>query len=77
MTTYSVEAVEAHIAELIQKAAQGEAMIITDHDTPIAKLGPINEIERNSSGSYLERVRALRGFVKGIDTSVEREADRI
>ena len=77
MVTYSVQAAEAQISELIQKAAHGEAVIITDHDRPIAKLGPIDEHEQVTAASYRERVCALRGFVKGIDTTVERDEDRV
>jgi prevent-host-death family protein len=77
MLTYTIEAAEAQIATLIQKAAHGEAVIITDHDKPIAKLVPADEIETNPAGTYRERVRALRGSAKGIDTTVERDEDRV
>ena len=67
MTTYTAQAAAEHFADLLDKAAHGETVLITDHDKPIAKLIPAEGPE-----SYRDRVRALRGFVKGIDTTVER-----
>ncbi len=73
MQTYSIEAAKADFVALLHRAARGEELLITEREKPIAKLGP-----PGAAQSYRERVRALRGAARGIDTSVPRdEEDRV
>ena len=71
MQTYSIEAAKADFVTLLRRASRGEEVLITEKEKPIAKIGP------PESKSYRERVRALRGAAKGIDTSVDRDEDRV
>ncbi len=74
MQTYSIEAAQANFVSLLHRAAHEEALLITENDKPIAKIGP----PATDAESYRERVRALRGFLKGMDTNLERdEEDRV
>jgi len=70
--TYSIESAKAQFDQLLKKAAEGEEVLITKDDKPIAQIGPPDK-----AVSYRERVRALRGSAPGIDTTVERDADRV
>ena len=73
MQTYSIEAAKADFVALLHRAARGEAVLITENDKPLAKL-----VSADTAVSYRERMRALRGFAKGIDTNVYREdEDRV
>jgi prevent-host-death family protein len=73
MQTYSIEAAQADFVALLNRVEHGEAVLITDHDKPIAKLGP----PPLSAQTYKERIRSLRGAARGIDTTVERDEDRV
>lgn len=42
MTTVSLEEAQAHLPELLEKVAGGQAIIITRDDTPLAQLTPIH-----------------------------------
>ena len=68
MQTYTVESVPQWPV-LLSKLAKGEEIVIVEQEKPVAKLVPA------SQATYLERVRALRGTLKGIDTNVEDEDD--
>ena len=70
MQTYSIEVAKADFVSLLRRAAKGEEVLITEKERPIAKIGP-----PNGALSYLDRVRALRGAARGIDTSVPREQE--
>ena len=69
MQTYSVQSIPTQLPLMLKKVANGEEILLTDKEKPVAKLVP------PSSESYRERVRAMRGFLKGIDTDVEAEDD--
>jgi len=79
MQTYSIEAAKADFLALLRRASKGEELLITEKETPIAKLGPPDGIKPESAVAmlYRKQVRALRGAAKGIDTSVERDEDRV
>jgi prevent-host-death family protein len=42
--TYSIESAKAQFAQLLKKAADGEEVLITEKDKPVAKLVPIPEL---------------------------------
>ena len=70
--TYSVEAAKADLSALVHLAANGQEVLLTEDNKPIAKLVPADRVEL-----YRQRVRALRGSAPGIDTTVERDDDRV
>ena len=71
--TYSIESAKAQFAQLLRKAANGEEVLITENDKPIAKIVSADETE-----AYRRRIQSLRGSLKGIDTEVYRdEEDRV
>ena len=70
MQTYTIEAAKADFVALLHRVANGEEVLITENNKPIAKL-----ISADEAQSYRERIRALRGFAKGIDTNVYREEE--
>ncbi len=73
MQTHSIEAANATIPLLLDLAAKGEEVLLTKNHKPLAKLVPIDDDE-----TYRRDVRALRGFVKGMNTDIEREdEDRV
>jgi prevent-host-death family protein len=93
METLTLEKARTEISALFEKAVNGEEFIITDNNEPIVKLVPIPhngeymtrvralyelpEPKRLSHEEYKKQVRALRGSAPGIDTTVERDEDRI
>ena len=93
METISLEKARTEIPYLFEKALGGEEFIITDHNQPVMKMGPIDHNDEYmkkmrtlyelpapeplSPEEYKKQIRALRGMAKGIDTTVERDEDRI
>ena len=71
MQTYVITPSQTDLSRLAHLAAQGQEVLLTENDKPLAKLVPAER-----SGSYLERVRALRGSAPGIDTTVDRDDDQ-
>jgi prevent-host-death family protein len=50
---------KTHLSELVGRAEQGEEVIITRHNKPVAKLVPISEV---SPELYRQRLQALAGL---------------
>ena len=69
MQTYSIEAAKADLSALVHLAANGQEVLLTENNQPLAKLVPLDEDE-----AYRREVRALMGFAKGIPP-FEREED--
>lgn len=46
-TTVSVPDATAHLAELVQRALQGDEIIIADDGTPLVRLVPIESVARH------------------------------
>jgi len=48
MTTVTIEQAQSTLAELIHRLSQGDEVVITDNDRPVARLVPTAEIPRKS-----------------------------
>ena len=64
---------KTHLSELIARAERGEEVIITRHHTPVAKLGPINEI----SPELLQQRLKLLAELQDIGRRMEAEGGPI
>jgi prevent-host-death family protein len=53
---------KTHFASLLERAAQGEEIVITRHGTPVAKLSPVGGSNRERRR---EAIRRLKEFAKG------------
>lgn len=63
MKTASISATKNQLSALIERVRQGETILITDHDRPVAKLAPIGtESGSETAGrlSALERQGIIR-----------------
>jgi antitoxin (DNA-binding transcriptional repressor) of toxin-antitoxin stability system len=106
MQTYAIPS-QSDLSRLAHLAANGQEVLLTENNKPLAKLVPIDEDEayhrevrslmsfakgmraferehetlrklaEEEIETYRQQVRALRGSLKGIDTTVEREDDRV
>ncbi len=68
MQTYAIPA-QSDLSRLAHLAADGQEVLLTENNKPLAKLVPIDEDE-----AYRREVRSLMGFAKGIPP-FEREED--
>ncbi len=59
MTSIGSYEAKTKFAELIERAAEGEAFIITRHGKPAAKLCPIGERDQASCLAAIETLEAL------------------
>jgi prevent-host-death family protein len=60
MTSYSVAEAKNRLPSLIDKAIEGEEVIITRHGKPVAELRPSGKPSASSSKGMLECIRARR-----------------
>lgn len=51
---------KTHLSELVARAEQGEEVIITRHNKPVAKLVPIGEVSPELYRQRLEAMAALQ-----------------
>ena len=58
MSTYSVTEAEGQLARSIDRALEGEAVIITRHGQPVAELKPVRPQSANEALPSLARKRA-------------------
>ena len=72
MQTLSIEAATPKLAMLLQLAIDGEEIVVTDHERPVARITPVWEPE-----AYRQHVRSLKGMAEGLDTELERDDDRL
>jgi len=70
MSTYSVAEAKNRLPALIDKAIEGEEVVITRHGKPVAELRPSGQRGAKSSKAMLEWLLARRHNDVGI-TSVE------
>ena len=64
---------KTHLSELVARAEQGEEVIITRHNKPVAKIVPIREV---SPQLYQQRLEALAGL-QAIGRDMERRGGPI
>lgn len=64
---------KTHLSELVGRAEQGEEVIITRHNKPVAKLVPISEV---SPELYRQRLQAL-AELQAIGREMERRGGPI
>ena len=72
MSTYSVAEAKNRLPALIDKAIEGEEVVITRHGKPVAELRPAGQPPAKPSRAAYEWLRARRQSRKGVDiTSVD------
>jgi len=72
MTTYSVADARAALPRLIDRALEGEDVIITRHGRPVVEIRATRALQANTGQTSYEWLRARRLARKGLDlTSVE------
>jgi prevent-host-death family protein len=72
MTTYSVADAKAGLPRLIDRALEGEEVIITRHGRPVAELRPARAAQTDNGQASYEWLRARRLARKSVGlTSVE------
>lgn len=59
---------KTHLSELVGRAEQGEEVIITRHNKPVAKLVPISEV----SPELVQRRRQILGELQAIGREIEK-----
>ena len=60
MKTINVAELKAHLSQYLRKAQNGERIVVTDRQTPIAELVPLRR-----TGNVWERLAAERGLRLG------------
>jgi prevent-host-death family protein len=72
MSTYSVADAKAGLPRLIDRALQGEEVVITRHGKPVAELRPARPAAEAAGAASYDWLRARRLARKGVGlTSVE------
>jgi prevent-host-death family protein len=57
---------KTRFSELLARAARGETFVITKHGRPMARLTPEAGPDREKARAAAERLKALRGSIKGV-----------
>jgi prevent-host-death family protein len=52
MSTYSVADAKSGLPKLIDRALDGEEVVISRHGKAVAELRPIHKVDRNASATY-------------------------
>jgi prevent-host-death family protein len=68
METVGLFEAKTHLSELVARAEQGEEVIITRHNKPVAKLVPISEV----SPELVARRRQIFDELRAIGREIER-----
>jgi prevent-host-death family protein len=81
MSTQTIGLFEAktHLSELVARAEQGEEVIITRHNKPVAKLVPISAVQPDAGtrGAAVDALLAgARGRTLGLDWKLLRDEGR-
>ncbi len=66
METIGAFDAKTRLSELLERAARGESFVITKHGHPIARLVPERGRDRQRSKAAVERLKAMRGTLKGV-----------
>jgi prevent-host-death family protein len=70
MQTYSIESISAQLPLLLKKVANGEEILLTEKERPVARLVPANDQDDD------RRMKALRGGLRGVDPTLERDENK-
>lgn len=62
---------KTHLSELVARAEQGEEVIITRHNKPVAKLVPITSSAGEVPAELIERRRRIAAELQEIGRSIE------
>jgi prevent-host-death family protein len=75
MSTQTMGLFEAktHLSELVARAEQGEEVIITRHNKPVAKIVPIHEV----SAELIERRHRIVAELQAIGAEIEKRGGPI
>ena len=57
---------KTRLSELLARAEKGESFVITKHGRPVARLVPEGEGDRERAAAAGERLRKMRGTLKGV-----------
>lgn len=63
MQTYTVEASKTDLPSILDLAEKGQEVLLTTNNRPLARLIPVND-----DHAYREKILAVEGFLKGMDT---------
>lgn len=58
---------KTHFSELVARAEQGEEVIITRHNKPVAKLVPISEVSQELVARRRQILEELQAIGRGIE----------
>ncbi len=75
MHQVSFEETPTSVQALISEAMAGEEVVFMRGPNPVVKLVPFESGTSNDE-QWKREIRALRGILSGIDTTVPREEDR-
>ncbi len=78
MITIGAFEAKTHLSSLLERVAQGEEIIITRHGKPLARLVPVNVVDRSRIDHAIGKLKALRQncTLGGISWQELRDADR-
>lgn len=66
METVGLFEAKTHLSELVARAEQGEEVIITRHNKPVAKLVPIGEVSPELVAQRLKAIEAMQAIGRAI-----------
>jgi antitoxin (DNA-binding transcriptional repressor) of toxin-antitoxin stability system len=70
-----IEETPKNMQALISEAMAGEEVVFMRGPKPVVKLVPVERSQTSDEQGALE-MRAFRGILKGVDTTIPREKDR-
>jgi prevent-host-death family protein len=70
METVGLFDAKTHLSELVARAERGEEVIITRHNKPVAKLGPVNPQAGKVSAELAARRRAIAAEFQAVGRKV-------
>ena len=68
MTTHSIAEAQNHLSQLIDRALQGEPIVITRRGEPVVELKPVRPAPRPITGADIEWLRTMRAKLPYCDT---------
>ena len=60
MSEISAYEAKTHLSQLLERARQGERIVITRHGTPVAELGPPGAVQQADADALYEAFARLR-----------------